>query len=136
MAQHNTLGKLGELCAAEYLKRQGCIILEQNFRAGHWEIDIIASEGKFLTFVEVKTRSSEILHTAISAVSQAKCRALVYAAEEYMKKHNLAPPVRFDVITVVGHTPDDFVIKHYRNAFNPYSILHKDMQRRNRGDLF
>ena len=136
MANHNILGKLGEEYAAEYLKKQGYIILERNFRARHLELDIIASHGKFLAFIEVKTRSSEAFRTAISAVTRNKCRALVYAAEAYMQEHHLSPPVRFDVITVVGQTPENFVIKHYPNAFNPYDILKQDKRRRERGDSF
>lgn len=136
MSQHNILGKLGEECATEYLKKQGYIILERNFRAKHLELDIIASHGKYLVFVEVKTRSSEIYHTALSAVTHNKCRALVYAAEAYMREHHLSPPVRFDVITVVGHSPEEFVIKHYPNAFNPYALLKQDKRRRERGDSF
>ena len=44
--------------AAAYLKRKGYRILEQNFRCRQGEIDLIARDGGYLVFIEVKYRSS------------------------------------------------------------------------------
>ena len=43
MAHHNSTGTLGEKMAIEYLAGKGFNILHQNWRHGHWEVDIIAS---------------------------------------------------------------------------------------------
>jgi putative endonuclease len=56
MASHNELGKEGEVLAATWLKEHGYKILHCNWRHSHYEIDIVATKGKFLHFVEVKAR--------------------------------------------------------------------------------
>ena len=44
--------------AAAYLKKKGYRILEANFRCRFGEIDLIARDGAYLVFIEVKYRSS------------------------------------------------------------------------------
>ena len=56
MAIHNELGRWGEDYAADFLAAQGYRIVERNWRFGHHDIDIIASKGNEIVFVEVKTR--------------------------------------------------------------------------------
>ena len=56
------LGNKGEQAAVQYLENHGYLIRERNYRARTGEIDIIASKGDTISFVEVKTRGSvEIL---------------------------------------------------------------------------
>lgn len=129
MAQHNNTGKLGEQKATEYLQRFGYTILEHNWRCGHLELDIIAQWEDTVAFVEVKTRQQEGEFTALGAVTQAKCRACVYAANAYLEQHPDIKSVRFDVITVVGSSPENFVVRHYEDAFNPFQLLRRDQLR-------
>jgi putative endonuclease len=49
-----TLGRRGELLAAEHLRRLGFGLLARNHRTRHGEIDLIAFDGRTLVFVEVK----------------------------------------------------------------------------------
>jgi len=58
MASHNELGKEGEELAAKWLSEHGYTILHANWRHSHYEIDIVATKGKFLHFVEVKARKA------------------------------------------------------------------------------
>jgi putative endonuclease len=51
-----SLGRLGEALACEHLVRQGWTILGQNWRTRRGEIDIVARDGDWLVFVEVRTR--------------------------------------------------------------------------------
>ncbi len=44
--------------AARFLLEQGYQILERNYRCRQGEIDVIARDGSYLVFVEVKYRSS------------------------------------------------------------------------------
>lgn len=53
--QRREMGRRGELLAAEYLERQGCRIVERNYRTREGEIDLIAIAGTTLVFFEVKT---------------------------------------------------------------------------------
>ena len=55
MSTHS-LGNGYEQKAAEFLRREGYEILERNFRCRQGEIDLIAREGVYLVFVEVKYR--------------------------------------------------------------------------------
>ena len=53
-------GRHGEDLAHRYLRAKGFIVVARNWRPpqGGGEIDIIAWEGEWLVFVEVKTRAS------------------------------------------------------------------------------
>ncbi len=50
------LGRLGEDLAAAHLERLGYTVLARNHRTRHGELDIVATDGGTLVFVEVKTR--------------------------------------------------------------------------------
>src|SRR5258708_10646944 len=53
--RHRTTGLLGEELAAEHLRRRGFQVLARNVRTAAGEIDVIASNGCTIAFVEVKT---------------------------------------------------------------------------------
>ena len=59
MAEHNKLGKDGELTAFMLLQRDGYNVVHTNWKYQKAEVDIIAKKGSFLIFVEVKTRGSK-----------------------------------------------------------------------------
>jgi putative endonuclease len=48
----------GEGLAREFLKKKGYKIIRQNYKTPIDEIDIIATDGDTLVFIEVKTRES------------------------------------------------------------------------------
>ncbi len=54
--KRQTTGIIGEKLAAEFLTRQGYQFIEKNYRCKEGEIDIIANNGPFLVFVEVRTK--------------------------------------------------------------------------------
>ncbi len=101
-------GAAGENAAADFLRTAGCIILEQNFRNGkHGEIDIIASLGNLIIFVEVKSRNSGHYGGALYSIGAGKRRSLVKTATAYLvnKRPSLPPDIvfRFDLISVNGN---------------------------------
>ena len=51
-------GTAYEIMAADYLKTQGYQIIKQNYRCRLGEIDLIARDGPYLVFVEVKYRAT------------------------------------------------------------------------------
>ena len=53
------LGNNGEDIVASWLENHGATILARNFQTRVGEIDIIATKGDVIAFVEVKTRSTE-----------------------------------------------------------------------------
>ena len=110
-------GRHGERAAARWLKKNGCRILARNYRAGRYEIDLIAEEKATgtLLFVEVKTRAEGGFGSPMEAVDRAKQRFLRLAAERYLKENGLEMhPARFDVMEVL--TPLDR-INRIENAF-------------------
>jgi putative endonuclease len=101
MIEHQQVGKAGEEAAVQYLCRQGYRIVERNYRCRFGEIDLIARDGKTLTFIEVKTRRSQRFGPAAAAVTLEKQRHLIKASQLYLiqkrKAHELC---RFDVVTI------------------------------------
>lgn len=117
MAQHNLLGSKGEMLAARYLLDKGYAIHEYNWRSGHKEIDIIAQERDVLVFVEVKSRASDVFGDAAEAVTPAKIKRLISAAEAYLQKKECDLCYRFDVVTVTGDG-EHRSIEHIEDAFS------------------
>jgi putative endonuclease len=113
-----TLGKKGEEIALKYLLKKGYALYEKNWRFRHKEVDIIASDGKDLVFVEVKTRSNEWYGSPEEAVDNRKQKYLIDAAEEYITSKNLDVNVRFDIISIILK-PNYQSIDHIEDAFYP-----------------
>ncbi len=103
-----------ETLAVEYLQERGYEILKQNFRCKQGEVDIIARDGKYLVFIEVKYRSTSRSGCAVSAVSYKKQQTISRVAAFYLLKHRLSDstPCRFDVVAIDGER-----IQLYKNAF-------------------
>ena len=110
------LGTRFEKLAQDYLQRSGYRVICTNFRCRAAEIDLIAREGKYLVFVEVKERSGDKMGKGSEAVDYRKQARICTAARFYLKSHHIDPmmPVRFDVVSI-----DSGKIRLIRNAF-PY----------------
>lgn len=112
-------GQLGETLAAQYLERQGCTVLMRNFRTRYGELDIVAEQAGYLIFAEVKLRKSTRYGTPGEAVTAAKQRKLILAAEEWMQRYPHDGQPRFDVIEMLW--PEGAAaprIRHIQNAFD------------------
>ncbi len=118
MAEHNKLGKSGEKAAVAYLEKNGYVIRHQNWRKGHYELDIVAAKDDELVIIEVKTRRDTLFGDPESAVDVPKIRRTVRAADTYIRFFQIDNPVRFDIITVVGQE-EEFTIEHIKEAFYP-----------------
>ena len=60
-------GSRYEQLAARYLEQKGMDVLELNYRCRTGEIDIIARDGGYLVFVEVKYRKTKRAGSCVSA---------------------------------------------------------------------
>lgn len=107
-------GQEQEVKAACFLKTQGCQILERNYRCKKGEIDLIAREGQYLVFVEVKYRSTNESGLPEEAVDLRKQRQISRVAAWYLTEKGLDiyTPCRFDVVAIEGEE-----IRLYRDAF-------------------
>ena len=118
MSQSSDLGKRGEVIAADHLRKKGYTIIKQNFTWGRAEVDIIASQGNKMIFVEVKARESYYLSDPALMVPIQKQKQIIKAADAFMKKCNSELNVRFDIVTVI--TNQQFTkIVHIEDAFYP-----------------
>ena len=96
------LGSWGEERAAQYLRRRGYKILARNYSCRGGEIDVIASRGKYVAFVEVKLRASDRFVRAGAYVTPAKQARIRTAASLWLAEHETELQPRFDVIEIYG----------------------------------
>jgi putative endonuclease len=114
----NEIGRAGEDIAVRFLEAKGWRVVARNVRCGRaGEIDIVATRGGVLAFVEVKTRSSDRYGSPGEAVTwrkQARIRAM---ARDYLVRFRpRTEAIRFDVIEVRrgGSRPS---VTHLEGAF-------------------
>jgi putative endonuclease len=116
------LSSIGEDIAAKHLISCGYNIVCRNYRERCGEIDIIVEKDQHLVFVEVKTRSSHNIHTAMASISISKQRKITDTALQYINQHQQFCKhfFRFDAVIVFycPHT-DTFSVKHFPDAFYP-----------------
>ncbi|MDD7389778.1 MAG: YraN family protein [Lachnospiraceae bacterium] len=107
-------GTCYEQQAAAWLEEQGYKILEHNYYCHLGEIDLIAEEGGYLVFLEVKYRRTAASGSAAESVNRAKQRRIYRCAQVYMKHHEISfyHPVRFDVLAIDGRE-----VSLIKNAF-------------------
>ena len=122
------IGRHGEIAAADYLVKNGYKILKMNFRYAHRELDIIASKGNFIHFVEVKSRTNNPYNIQKygppkRAVNRTKQRFLISTVNHYIRTHNIKNMLySLDVIEVYfkpnnGELPEVERINHLRGAY-------------------
>jgi putative endonuclease len=118
MTKQKDIGDKGEEIARAYLHKLGYQLLETNWHYHHYEIDIIAKDGKELVIVEVKSRTGTAFEHPSEAVGNRKIRFLIEAAEAYIFKTNSHCDTRFDVITIIFQG-EQYELEHYKDAFYP-----------------
>lgn len=112
------LGRFGEALALKKIKRLGYKKIICNYRCPLGEVDLIATDGDSLVFIETKTRKGKSVGYAKEAVDARKRRQISKVALFYMKSNGCCDvKARFDVVAVslVGDRPQIEVIK---NAFD------------------
>ena len=107
MAEHNDTGKAAEEMAATWLTEQGYEILHRNWRYSRYEIDIIATKGKFLHFVEVKARKASRYGRPEDHVTRKKFKKLQKAVHQYLYLNPGNPWIRYDILAITLHRDDD-----------------------------
>jgi putative endonuclease len=98
-------GAAAEALAAEFLQARGLTIVARNYRCRGGEIDLIASDGDTLIFVEVRLRSDAAFGGAAESITAAKKKRLTFAAAHYLSRLNKEPPCRFDAILLGSLDP-------------------------------
>lgn len=106
-------GMMAESVAEVFLRAKGYKILERRYRTKVGEVDIIALDGDYIVFVEVKNRPS--LDEALFSITPKMKGRISDAAMAFLSEHPnyTMRPMRFDVMAV--KLP--FTIRHMENAF-------------------
>lgn len=100
--------------AAEHLKGLGYHILEYNYRCRKGEIDLIARDGDYLVFCEVKYRRNTRKGYPSEAVDIRKQRIISGCALYYLMQKGISDiPCRFDVVSIEGEQ-----VTLIKNAFD------------------
>jgi putative endonuclease len=122
------LGRRGEDLAAQHLARLGYEALERNVRTRYGEIDLVASDGHAIVFVEVKTRRAPVDGrprpedaplTWLRPRQRIRLRRL---ASIWLADENRARPrvqtIRFDAVGVILDSANELVsLEHLEGAW-------------------
>jgi putative endonuclease len=98
----------------------GYTILSRNFRCKGGELDLVAADGVYLCFVEVRFREDRSRGEPLETIDARKRGRLIRAARQYLQKNPGIDTgrqfMRFDVVSVVGTDPAD--VQLVRDAFD------------------
>ena len=111
------IGDFGEKLAEQYLVRRGYRIVGTKQKIGYQEIDIIANIKDVIVFVEVKTRTSEVLGLADEAMSSAKLKSLKIGINKYLNNNqDCFKNVRLDLVAIdIDKQKKVAKISHYKD---------------------
>lgn len=116
--QRRAVGAYGERFAARYLKDQGLILLDQNWRCPDGEVDLILRDGHDIVFCEVKTRRGDRYGSPAEAIDRRKVRKLRGLAARWLAEAGIRPrAIRFDVVEVRPQPRGATRVEHIRSAF-------------------
>ena len=112
------LGRLGEVIASRYLRYNGYEIASAHFNCRLGEIDIVAEDGNFICFVEVKTRSENMKYSPADSVDYFKRNKIIAASQLYLKEIPTTKQPRFDIVEVYFQNDEPVKINHIEGAFD------------------
>ena len=119
MTSTKVLGKWGEACAAEYLRKKKYKLIGANYYTRFGEIDLIAEKKGIIAFIEVKLRKNSNFAAAREFVSVSKQNKIRASAELWLAANATKLQPRFDVIEI--YAPDGangkVIVEHIENAF-------------------
>lgn len=110
-------GKAGEDYTAQWLVNHGYQIVQRNYHSRYGEIDIIAANEEYIAFVEVKTRQSGALVSALESVTPQKQKRILLTAQIYLSESEPPLQPRFDVAAVTSLHGEPFGLQYFSNAF-------------------
>ncbi|MGN0768502.1 MAG: YraN family protein [Christensenellales bacterium] len=111
------VGITGESEAKDYLESIGYKIVDTNVNfPGVGELDIVATDGNVLVFVEVRTRSDNFFGNPLESLTQGKIKKIIAASKRYLAAHkSFYGGYRYDVIGILRGN-----VTHIKNAFYAY----------------
>lgn len=109
------MGDRGEALVACSLEKAGFRLLARNYTKRFGEVDLIAERDDLLVFVEVKTRTRQLVDLA-ELVTRTKQKKIIAAAKAFLAERGIENKLcRFDValvenieMKIVTYIPDAF----------------------------
>ncbi|MBQ8391460.1 MAG: YraN family protein [Clostridia bacterium] len=96
-----SIGNLGEEAAVKAIKKQGYKVIERNYRTKMGEIDIIARDGEYTCFIEVRLRKNNDFGSPADTIDINKQRKIIRTAQYYaVTKKIYDTPMRFDAVLI------------------------------------
>ncbi|MEI6427630.1 MAG: YraN family protein [Pseudanabaena sp. ELA607] len=108
-AQRHQLGIDGENFVAQLMQQAGWEILSTRWRCRWGEIDVIAADGEWLVFIEVKTRQKYHQHN-----QQYSLDAQGLLAVDYRKQQKLSLAAQFFLTQFASQFPDKSLPLNHR----------------------
>ena len=116
-SRRQRLGRWGERLATGHLRQKGYEIVATNYRCPSGEMDIVARDGDYFVFVEVRTRKGREFGTPEESITEDKQARIIEVAETYLQECDLGDvDWRIDVVAIelnragrvlrVEHIPD------------------------------
>ena len=100
MNERKALGDYGEQLAAKEYRRRRYRILDRGYRTRFGEIDLIAEDGEYIVFAEVKLRKNDHFSAASEAVDSRKQQRIRRTAAMWLSNRNTEKQPRFDVVEI------------------------------------
>lgn len=113
-------GRWGEVQVAQWLRQHRYRLLASNWRCRFGEIDLIATDGKYICFTEVKLRKNADFAQAREFVNRSKQQRIRTTAQLYLAQHPTDLQPRFDVAEVYAPQGEQTLrpeIIYLENAF-------------------
>lgn len=96
------MGRQAENVAAAYMERQGCTVVDRNWRTRWCEIDIVACRHGTIYFCEVKYRSQSYQGYGLEYITPRKLRQMRFAAALWIADHSDGAHYELCAIEVSG----------------------------------
>ena len=109
-------GNKYEQIVCDYLIKKGMKIIDRNYTVKGGEIDIVAIDGEYICFIEVKFRTAGAID-AYSSVGISKQRRIIKSAERFIEKTGYNYQPRFDVVFVFS-CDGELSFEYIKNAFD------------------
>lgn len=100
-----SLGREAEDLVAKQLGGRGYKIIYTNWRTRYCEIDIVATKGKTVYFIEVKYRKSSNWGDGFDAITSKKLKQMKFAAEIWLSNNKWEGQSLLMVASVAGEPP-------------------------------
>jgi len=94
-------GRSGEKMAAAFLRRRGYKVIGANVRTPFGELDLVAEQGGYTVFIEIKTRVTDSLGPPSLSITWAKQANIIRNALWYLMRYGLSDSFwRIDIASV------------------------------------